>query len=298
MKPLLNLYNVGLILTFIFILSAVANSHIQELKSSPSMIPDLSLVNPLPRAYAHNDYENPKPLMDAIELGFTFIEADVHLINDSLFVSHDFPNSRKDTKTLTTLYLEPLFNLQKLHNGKIYPGSNKPVTLMVDIKTEAEATYQKLKEKLVPFHEMLCSWNNMKAQKNAVKIIVSGNRPIQTILKEDSRLVQIDGRIEDLPCNYSNELMPMISDNYTKVFGYSFFKRSYLKSKQLQKIASITNKVHDQGKTIRLWNSPEKEKVWEQLIEQGVDIINTDKLQKLSNYLKRNQGHAPHVTFK
>ncbi|NVJ48512.1 MAG: hypothetical protein HWE07_15355, partial [Cytophagia bacterium] len=44
---------------------------------------------PLPRAHAHNDYEHERPLFDALENGFTSVEADVYLIDGELYVYHD-----------------------------------------------------------------------------------------------------------------------------------------------------------------------------------------------------------------
>ena len=43
------------------------------------------------QGHAHNDYENENPLRDALENGFISVEVDVHLADDNLYVSHDFP---------------------------------------------------------------------------------------------------------------------------------------------------------------------------------------------------------------
>ena len=36
-------------------------------------------VTPLRQAHAHNDYEHPRPLLDALDHGFCSVEADVFL---------------------------------------------------------------------------------------------------------------------------------------------------------------------------------------------------------------------------
>ena len=53
-------------------------------------------VNPLPNAHAHNDYRHGRPLQDALEHGFTSIEADVLLINGELYVGHAMPPEPSD----------------------------------------------------------------------------------------------------------------------------------------------------------------------------------------------------------
>src|SRR5688500_5296112 len=44
---------------------------------------------PLTNAHAHNDYEHPRPLLDALDRGFCSVEADIHLVEGRLLVAHD-----------------------------------------------------------------------------------------------------------------------------------------------------------------------------------------------------------------
>lgn len=44
-------------------------------------------VQPLERAHAHNDYEHDRPLLDALDHGFTSVEADVWLVDGDRAVS-------------------------------------------------------------------------------------------------------------------------------------------------------------------------------------------------------------------
>jgi len=48
-------------------------------------------ITPLPNAHSHNDYERGCPLVDALDHGFTSIEADVLYIYGRLYVGHDMP---------------------------------------------------------------------------------------------------------------------------------------------------------------------------------------------------------------
>ena len=59
----------------------------------------------LRRAHAHNDYEHPKPLINALGHGFGSVEADVHLVEGKLLVGHD-PEDLLPERTLERLYLE------------------------------------------------------------------------------------------------------------------------------------------------------------------------------------------------
>ena len=42
-------------------------------------------------AFSHNDYWREKPLLDALSFRFNCVEADLWLIDDELYVSHDRP---------------------------------------------------------------------------------------------------------------------------------------------------------------------------------------------------------------
>ena len=65
----------GLVASFILVVAiTLVPGHAATSPSSPT---------PLPRAHAHNDYEHPRPLLDALSHGFCSVEADVHLVDVS-----------------------------------------------------------------------------------------------------------------------------------------------------------------------------------------------------------------------
>src|SRR5262245_49346866 len=78
-------------------------------------------VVPLRQTHAHNDYEHPRPLFDALAHGFCSVEADIYLVDGELRIGHE----RKDLKpgrTLQALYLDPLRQLARANGGRIYRG--------------------------------------------------------------------------------------------------------------------------------------------------------------------------------
>src|SRR6478609_9716902 len=62
--------------------------------------------HPLWRAHAHNDYEHPRPLLDALDHRFGSVEADIHLVGDQLLIGHD-ASELDPSRTLESLYLDP-----------------------------------------------------------------------------------------------------------------------------------------------------------------------------------------------
>jgi hypothetical protein len=60
-----------------------------------------------------------------------------------------------------------------------------------------------------------------------------------------------------------------------------------------QKLQEIVETAHAQGQRVRFWNTPDKrtqarEAVWRELVSAGVDLINTDDLEGLQQFLLEN----------
>src|SRR5437660_662562 len=108
---------------------------------------------PLLHAHAHNDYEHPRPLLDALEHGFCSVEADIYLVDGQLLVAHD-RDKVSPTRTLRSLYLDPLRERVRKNGGRVFPNGPE-VTLLIDVKSEAEETYMALRKILEQYAEML-----------------------------------------------------------------------------------------------------------------------------------------------
>lgn len=234
---------------------------------------------PLPNAHAHNDYEHDMPLLDALSHGFTSVEADIFLLKDELYVSHNKPLFLKNTRTLKELYLQPLDSLLKANNGQVIPGYDGPFYLMIDFKNEAEGTYAKLLEQLQPYKHLL----QTGSQKGPVTIFISGERPLTTILNEPDNMVSLDGRPNDLGQGIPSEKMPVVSYSF-KSLGFWNGNGEIPFDIQL-KIRQLSDAAHKEGKKLRLWATPETEQAWQVLLNNEVDFIGTDDLPRLKAFL-------------
>jgi len=238
-------------------------------------------VTPLPRAHAHNDYEHPRPLLDALDHGFTSVEADVWLVGDALLVAHDEDKVRPG-RDLRSLYLDPLRQRVAARGGVHGPGGD--FTLLVDLKSEAEATYAALDRLLSSYPELLTTFGE-GGKKGPVTVVVTGNRPRATMLAQPLRLAGYDGRLADLDAPVTAEFMPLISDNWTRVFTWT--GQGEMPPLERDKLAAS---AHARGQRLRFWATPdtpgpEREAVWNALLAAGVDLINSDDLAGLRAFL-------------
>lgn len=232
-------------------------------------------------AHAHNDYVHNRPLFNALKNGFTSIEADVHLINGALIVSHDHPVS--NARTLEELYLKPIDSIAEKNGGRLYKSYDHPVILMIDIKTDAGQSFTALLEVLKRYKKRIYP----SSPEGAIQIVVSGNRPKEMIASDNQHLTSIDGRPEDIGKGYSESLMPVISDSYSKVTGSQ--ATHVPTGVELKKIKELAGKVHRDKKKLRLWAIPDDEASWHLLLDAGVDIINSDKLEELNAFLNKQK---------
>lgn len=244
---------------------------------------------PLVRAHAHNDYEHSRPLLDALECGFGSIEADIHLVDGRLLVAHD-RRAVKPERTLEALYLDPLLARVRQNGGRVYRGG-PTITLLIDVKTAAAPTYAALDAVLQNYREMLTAFRTGVVEPGAVTVIISGNRATAELAAQPLRYAGIDGRLEDLTANPPAALVPWVSESWTKVFAWRW--TGPMPDADRTKLADLVIRAHTQGRRIRFWNTPDNAAAWQLLHEAGVDLINTDHLPALRDFLLKTPPRSP-----
>ena len=241
-------------------------------------------VAPLPRAHAHNDYEHERPLLDALDHGFGSVEADVHLVDGELLVAHD-ADEVVPGRTLAALYLDPLRERIRQGGGQVYPERALSLILLIDIKTEGEATYRALGEVLRDYAEILTAFTPTSAEPGAVTVIISGNRPRALMEAEGLRYAAYDGRLSDLAAADPSppSFMPLVSSNWSAITAWQ--GEGPLPDSARTRLSETVAAAHEQGKILRFWATADRPKVWRVLWEAGVDLLNADDLGGLQAFM-------------
>lgn len=152
----------------------------------------------LRRAHAHNDYLHPRPLHDALAHGFTSVEADIFLVDGELLVAHE-ATDLDPSRTLASLYLDPLLARVRANHGTVHPGYRDPVQLLIDIKTDGAAAYLELDRQLRHYRRMLTSYHHGRVRPGAITPVISGDRAARVPMEAQStRYAFYDGKPEDL----------------------------------------------------------------------------------------------------
>lgn len=251
-------------------------------------------VTPLAQAHAHNDYEHGRPLLDALDEGFTSVEADVWLMGGELLVAHD----RGDVvpgATLENLYLQPLAERVRANGGRVHPGWDGSLQLLIDVKSDAGRTYAALDKLLRRYGGMMTMFSRHGIEEGAVTATISGNRDRDAMERQKVRYAAYDGRLTDLGSDAPASLVPLISDSWTETF--SWHGEGAMPRSERRRLHDIVADAHAEGRRVRFWATsdlaaPAQRRVWQAALDAGVDYLESDHLSDLRRVLL-DQHAAP-----
>ncbi len=237
---------------------------------------------PLQQAHSHNDYDQKRPLVEALEHGFCSVEADIHLVDGQLLVAHDRVRTRPD-RTLRSMYLDPLKERCRTNGGFVHPATNT-FTLLIDIKADAEGTYRLLDPLLREYQAILTRFTPTNSTPRAITVILSGARPAATVAAQPERFCALDGRPDDLDRNPSPFLVPLVSDAWNNHFKPT--TSGQLSPTDRTQLRALVSRTHAQGRRLRFWGAPDRPWLWAEQRDAGVDVINTDRIPHLAAFLR------------
>ncbi|WEF25577.1 hypothetical protein [Paracoccus sp. S3-43] len=254
-------------------------------------------VQPLPRAHAHNDYEHERPLFDALDHGFTSVEADIWLVDGEFLVAHD-DWALDPSRTLKSLYLDPLRDLIAANGGSVY-GEGTPLNLLIDVKSEAVAAWSALDGLLAEYSDVFTAFSKTDGRsEGAVTAHISGNRDYEAMKNDDLRYAGYDGRASDLESGepLDPNLITMVSNNWTSLFDWNGSGEFSAEDEAF--LADYVSRVHENGQIVRFWATNDtpgdaRDALWAKLVQHNVDLINTDDLAGLQSFLLENDQPQP-----
>lgn len=229
------------------------------------------------RAHSHNDYEQPRPLMDALEQGLMSVEADIYLVEGRLMVAHDPEDIRPD-RTLESLYLRPLDAWVRRNGGRIFAGGEE-LQLLIDFKRQGSEVYPVLRKELKRYPALF-----RPNTAGTVVPVISGDRPVALIRADPQRWMAVDGREPELANGEPAWLFPLVSESWLRHF--TWLGIGEMPADQRVKLRRMARQAHEQGRKIRFWAAPDTNAVRAELWRAGVDWIGTDKPAELAAWIK------------
>jgi hypothetical protein len=210
----------------------------------------------------------------------------VHLVDKKLLVAHDIDDTSSQ-RTLQSLYLDPLRDRIKRNHGCVFPARpDQSLTLMIDLKTEGGPTYEVLRDALLPYRDILTmTFLDGTVHARPVTVILTGRIPRPWIAREPVRFVACDGILEDLATTPTPpvDLLPQVSAKWDALFAWR--GEGEMPPAEKRELRRLANRAHEQRRRIRFWAAPDTPAAWNVLLEVGVDLINSDDLPGLRQFL-------------
>jgi len=226
-------------------------------------------------AHSHNDYENPNPFYAAFEQGYGSIEADVFAINDTLFVAHN-KQAIKNDRTLQSLYLIPL--AQSLKATK-----SRKLILLIDIKDDYRITLPLVAKELGILKKFLSDQSTTRQ----LTIVISGNRPSPGGYRNFPMFIFFD---DDLVKPHSEDEWKRVGLVSLPLYRISRWNgKQNISSEDSLALKHVIDSVHSAKKKIRFWAAPDNEMSWKLQEHLGVDLIGSDKITELANFLRSSK---------
>ena len=224
-------------------------------------------------AHSHNDYMQDVPFWDAYYAHFGSIEADVFLVKGELWVAHTEKDLSPD-RTLKNMYLNNISRQIKLNKGHIYKDNQK-LQLLIDIKKDAKASLAALINELKKYPEITGN--------PEIKIVITGDRPKPEDFKGYPDYLYFDGNPDITYTTDQLQRVGMFSSDFTDLVKWS--GKGIPRDEETAKIRKAVEKAHTQNKAVRFYGAPDFTNAWINLMDLGVDYINTDHIPDLKKFL-------------
>lgn len=232
-------------------------------------------------AHSHNDYANEIPFWLAYNNHFGSIEADIWAVKGDLYVGHN-SSDIKPERSLDILYIQPIVKIFRQNKGKAWKDYPSTFQLLIDLKTTVEPTLSLLVDKLKQYPDVF----DPNINKNAIRIVITGNRPEPSEFSNYPDFIYFDGV---LGLNYNDQQLKRValySENLKKFTPWN--GEGEFIGKDKIRLQNVVDSVHALNKKIRFWNAPDDINAWKTFMKMRIDFINTDHILKLSEYLNNH----------
>ena len=254
--------------------------------------------------HSHNDYWRDLPFWTALSVGCISIEADVWLVNGTLYVGHE-QAALTTARTFQSLYIDPiLYVLNRTNpqtpfnagatskNGLYDTNSGQTTYLFVDLKTSGETTFPAVISALQPLRDggYLTSFNGSGITQGAITVIGTGNTPLDQVQGVSPRDYFYDANLALLSTSLTNitaNESPIASAQFSKYIGA--VNGTELNSTQMDTVNEHISYAKSKGIIGRYWDQPAwpistRNYVWRTLVTQGIGLINADDLPEAAGY--------------
>jgi alkaline phosphatase len=226
-------------------------------------------------AHSHNDYKNNIPFYRAYNAGFGSIEADVFAVNGQLMVAHK-EEEITPARSLKLMYIDSLVE-------KLEKDTARKLRLLIEIKKDYSITLPLVIEELKP----LAQYFDYPGHQGRLSIVMTGAVPPgQVMLNYPAWMTfDVDHMAGFTPQQFTKiGLISVPFDKYSKWNG-----TDELSKEDADRITLLVDSAHARGKKIRFFAIPDTSTCWKELIHLHADVIGTDHINELADFLNKKE---------
>lgn len=250
----------------------------------------MGLSGPVPAqelVHSHNDYTHAAPFRAAYRARVASMEADVFPVAGRLRVSHT-DRALASAPTLDSLYIRPIVQLFRAHDGqRVSADPHYTFYLMIDIKRG----WQQALPIIIRLLNRYPACFDRKVNPLAVQIFISGDRPPDTSFHRYPGVIMFDGLpgVSYRPADLDK--LAMISTNFDL---YSHWDgKGTLPGVDRARLRAVIRSAHALSASrplpVRFWGAPDTKNCWKTLMDLGARVINTDEVDAVMNFLKKEK---------
>jgi len=226
-------------------------------------------------AHSHNDYKNNIPFYRAYEKGFGSIEADVYAVNGQLMVAHD-KKEISAKRSLKILYIDPLIE-------KFNRDPQRHLRLLIEIKEDYKAILPLVISELKPLEKYFA----YDGHPGRLSIVMTGAVPPPVVMPNYPDWISFDVDHLDgfTPAQWKK--IGLVSFPLSKYVHWN--GKGVFNADEIKRIRGGIDSVHNAGKKVRFYETPDTKSSWLAMLRLGVDVIGTDDIEGLGNFLNRKE---------
>jgi alkaline phosphatase len=226
-------------------------------------------------AHSHNDYKNNIPFYRAYEKGFGSIEADVYAVNGRLMVAHD-KKEISAKRSLKILYIDPLIE-------KFNRDPQRHLRLLIEIKEDYKAILPLVISELKPLEKYFA----YDGHPGRLSIVMTGAVPPAAVMPNYPDWISFDVDHLDGFTAAQWKKIGLVSFPLSKYVHWN--GKGVFNTEEIKRIKGGIDSVHNAGKKVRFYETLDTKSSWLAMLRLGVDVIGTDDIEGLGNFLNRKE---------
>lgn len=232
-------------------------------------------------AYAHNDYRNTRPLLDALDLGYRGAEADLFRVGTELRVGHERSELRP-AHTLAGLYLEPLRERRRVCGYVL--ADHSPFFLNIELKDADSTAFSYLVVELSRYEELFRPPAPGATALVRVTLVGWWPRTGEPTWPDylGRQLVVERGRTTSVPTG--SRPIGLVSIDYGKVFSWR--GHGDVPAVDRDQLAAARGLATTLAVPLRVHHVPVDRRVYRWLLSEGVTLLGTTDLRRTSSLLQ------------